>query len=117
MARKKRSRSRKHRMHHRKGTASLFGLRGGLGELKGMSADIVPPLVSGVLTAVTTLGIRAYVDPAPNTAQGTVFKFAPLIGTGVGLLGSAALYFMVVKGADLSSAVTSFFQGAFLLTN
>lgn len=99
----------------RRGLRGLRGLRG-IGSLKTeMGRSVISPVVAGVLTAGTALGIRAFVKPTAGATSETLYKYAPLIGTGVGLLGAVGLYYMGGgKSAATSAAVSSLLLGGAL---
>ena len=82
--RKRRSRRRK------RGMGSIITVRRGMGQLD--MGDMLPALVGGGLAALTSLGIRWFVDYNAGTTQRMLFKWAPLFGLAVGGVGSLALF-------------------------
>jgi hypothetical protein len=102
----------------RKRSRRRSGKKGkGLGQLKlkGMARDVVPPVVGSVLTMGTALGIRAYLRPEPGTTSALVYRWAPAIGVGAGVLGAAAMYMVGGSGPASSAALTSIIQGGVLI--
>lgn len=95
MARKRTSKRRSTR-RRRRGMGSVITVRRarGMGALKGTTGAVIAPLVGGAITALATLGVRQYVDPAQGETQRSAVKWAWLIGWGSGLVGSLALYFL-----------------------
>lgn len=94
------------RSRRRRGMGSIITVRRGMGQLDVNS--LLPALVGGGLTALTALGTRWFVDPAQGPTQAMMVKWAPLLGTAVGAVGSLALYFM----GGTSAAVQSFLSAA-----
>jgi len=94
---KKRKRSRRPRMR-------------GLGQLRGGARALLPAATGAVLAGATTLGLRAYLRPEPGAATEKLYRFAPLIGAGAGVLGAVGLYFMAGKSnrkAGMEAALTT----------
>lgn len=68
---------------------------------------LVPVAAGSVLTGGATLAIRSFVTPTPGTPSEAVYKWAPAIGIGAGLVGSALLYFLGGKRAGRDAAMIS----------
>lgn len=99
---------------------SLRGLRGlrGIGMLKTeMGRAVLSPVVAGVLTVGTTLGIRAFVKPTTGTASEMIYRHAPLIGLGAGLLGAVGLYYMAGKESAAAAAAVATLLGGGIVAN
>ena len=82
----------------------LSGGLGGLGELSNPNSTagaLLPVLVGGGVTLLTTIGIRQFLKPKTK-AGATAVKYAPLIGTGAGVLTSLALWTMASQAAGLA---------------
>lgn len=86
----------------------LSGGRGGfagLGELSNpntAAGALLPVFIGGGVTLLTMVGIRQFLKP--KTAMGAnAVKYAPLIGTGAGILTSLALWSMASQSAGLSA--------------
>lgn len=105
MAKRKRSRRRRR---------GLRGLRQARLMKRGMVRDLVPPVVGLGLTAGTTLGIRAYLQPTPGTASETLYKFAPAVGVGAGVLGGLAMAVLGGKSQAASAVTAAALTGAVL---
>lgn len=88
-------------------------------KLSGAAATAVSVGAGGLLTLGSTLGLRAFLRPEPGTPSEGLYKWAPAIGAGVGLLG--ALGAMLVLGKSKGKAmvlpmgVTSALIGAGLI--
>lgn len=91
-------------------------------KLKGQVKTLLPVATATVLTGATTLGLRAYLRPEPGQMSEKLYRFAPIIGVGAGLLGAAGLYFMGggkrggMEGATIA-AVTSLGAGMLLFAS
>lgn len=95
MARKRRSRRR------RRGLGSVLTVRrSGLGQIGAGLKYATPILIGAGATAGTVAGLRMYADPAASETQQFLYKHAPWVGLGVGLLGSGLVY-MVLKGRGM----------------
>lgn len=82
---------------------------GGLGELSNPSTAagaLLPVLIGGGVTLLTTIGIRQFLKPKTEMGQNAV-KYAPLIGTGAGILTSLALWSMASQSAGLAGMTAS----------
>lgn len=109
MAKKKAKSSKSKRRPKRRGTGAITTQRlgrgmKGLGMLKGSTSAGVGALIGGGLAGLTTAMIRGYVDPSKGETQKKVLKWAPVIGGGVGLLGSVGAYFLGTAKQDKASA-------------
>lgn len=96
----------------RRGMGSIITVRRGMGAIS--TADWLAPLVGGGLTALTTLGLRQFVDPVQGGFQQTLVKWAPLFGHLVGSAASLGLYFITgSSGQAVSSFVSATAVGVF----
>lgn len=114
--RRKSTRSRKRRRSGTRGTRGMKGLKA-LGRpltTKGPVRDITPAVTGAVVTGVTTLGLRAYLEPVSGSPHAAVYKQAPLIGIGAGALASLAMYMLGGGGPATSTLLTSLFSGGLL---
>lgn len=77
----------------------------------GLARDIVPPVVGGLLTAGTTLGVRMWVTPtSPMSAR--IYQWAPGIAALVGaVLGGLSMYFLGDKRTAMSAATVAVIVG------
>jgi len=86
----------------------------GLGRIsnpKSLMGAALPPLVGGGMTGITILAARHFAKPSEGETPKMVYKWAPLLGIGGGLLGSAALYWVGGAPAAISSAISSIMVG------
>jgi hypothetical protein len=87
----------------------------GLGVLRaGYGRDLIPPVVGLGLTAGTTLAIRATVRPSPGTPSEMLYRFAPFIGMGVGVLGGVAVGILGSGSQAASAVMTSLITGGII---
>lgn len=105
------------KIHMSKRKRGLRGLKGLGGET--MQA-VVPPAVGSILTLGVTMGLRAYLQPTPGTTAAVVYKWAPAVGAGAGMLGAGAMYFLggskrKGKHAAMAAGLTAVIVGASLL--
>lgn len=94
----------------------------GMGQLQGPAKTLVPVGAATALTAGTTLGLRAYLQPEPGTMSEKLYRWAPLVGAGAGILGSFALYFMggskkAGREAAMTGSIVALAGGGFLLAS
>jgi len=99
------------RRPRRRGMGSIITVRRGMGALDMQGA--LPVLIGGGLAALTSLGLRWFVNPAAGQTQNMLVKWAPLFGTAVGAVGSIALWFMGGQTAAVQSALSAATVGAF----
>jgi hypothetical protein len=80
----------------------------GLGVLKvGFGRDLIPPAVGLGLSAGTTFAIRSIIQPSPGTPGELLYRHAPWVGAGVGVLGGMAVGILGGKGQAASAIMTS----------
>lgn len=82
----------------------------GLGDLKNPKSFLgaaLPPLLGGGVTGIALLATRHFAKPAESETQRMLYRWAPLVGIGVGGLSSAALYWVGGAPAMISSAIAS----------
>jgi hypothetical protein len=75
----------------------------------------VPVATAAILTAGTTLGLRAYLRPDPGSMSEKLYRWAPGLGALAGLLGAGALYFMSGPSAAVPAGLTALLSGGFVL--
>ncbi len=99
----------------RRGMGSIITVRRkGMGQL---DADtLLPAAMGGGLSALTTLALRFFVDPASGQTQRMLVKYAPWFGLATGSLAAGALFMMGGRAgqeqatrAFISAAVVSLF--------
>lgn len=94
------------------------GMRG-LGNLRQpgtMAREIVPPVLGVLAVGGTTLAIRAFVRP--NTeSMAKVYRYAPWLGLGVGLLGAGVSYMLGGKLPAGSTTVAGVLTAAVVAGN
>lgn len=84
----------------------------GLGALgRGGMEGVLPVATGGILTAGTTIGLRAFLRPDPGTLSEKLYYWAPALGVAAGVLGAGALYFMGGMRAALPAVLTSIAAG------
>lgn len=91
--------------------------RGKMGE---MGKAVLPALASGVLTFGGTLGLRAFLEPEPGTISEKVYRWAPAIAGGLGLIGAGAFALMggrAGKTAAITAGLTAALGGAGILAS
>lgn len=103
MAKKKKSR--------RRGTGSVLQVRqlSGLGAVRRpntVMGTLIPVAVGGVVTAGTTIGIRALMTP-DTEVKSNVMQYAPWIGLAAGGVVSLALWNMTSQAAGMIALATS----------
>lgn len=82
----------------------------GLGRLtqpSSFAGAALPPLIGAGLTGLTVIAARYFAKPSEGETPKMLFKWAPGLGIGLGLVGSAALYWLGGAPAAVSSAVAS----------
>ena len=94
------------------GVGSVITMRRlrGLGNLKqpaSFAGAALPPLLGAALAGLTILGARYFAKPSEGATPAAIFKFAPALGLGVGVLGSLALYWLGGAPAALSSGTAA----------
>jgi hypothetical protein len=92
MAKRRRRSTRK---HHR-GMGSAISLRG-LGKVKssrGLMHFILPTAVGVLVPAATIAAARYWAQPSTGPTQAYIYKYAPWLGLGAGLVSAGALYMM-----------------------
>lgn len=88
-------RHRRHRRHH-SGMGSAISLRG-LGKVKssrGIMSFVLPTAVGVLVPAATIAAARYFAKPAESETQASIYKNAPWLGLGAGLVSAGALYLM-----------------------
>ena len=86
----------------------------GLGRLsnpKSLLGSAGPALMGGGVTGITILAARYFAKPSEGETPKMLYKWAPLMGLGTGLLSSLALYWLGGAPAAISSAVSSTMVG------
>lgn len=96
------------RRHGMRGLAGLGNLRtaGSLGR------DVMPGTLGLLLTGGVTLALRAFVRA---TEMPGLYRWAPAIGTGAGILGAVGVGMLGGTGPALSSITSSVLGGAILM--
>lgn len=82
----------------------------GLGNLKqpaSFAGAALPPLLGAGMAGLAILGARYFAKPSEGATPRMLFKYAPLIGLGVGLTGSMALYYLGGAPAAVSSGMAA----------
>lgn len=107
---KKRSRRR------RKGVGQTITVRRmrGLGRLnnpRSFAGAAVPPLLGGGVTAATVVAARYFAKPSEGETPQMIYKWAPLIGIGVGGVGSLGLFYVAGAPAAVASFAASALVG------
>ena len=99
---------RRHRRHRRhSGMGSAISLRG-LGKVKssrGIMSFVLPTAVGVLVPAAVIASARYFAKPAESETQASIYKNAPWLGLGAGLVSAGALYFMS-RGAAAPLAAT-----------
>lgn len=88
-------RRRHHRRHHR-GMGSAISLRG-LGAVKssrGIMNFVLPTAVGVLVPAATIAAARYFAKPSESPTQEFIYKNAPWLGLGAGLVSAGAMYMM-----------------------
>lgn len=80
----------------------------------GRGRDLIPPAVGIGLTAMTTMGIRAFLTPTPGSPAEAMYRSAPLFGVGAGVLGGLAVGVLGGKSQAASTIMTAVVTGAVL---
>jgi hypothetical protein len=86
---------------------SAISLRG-LGKVKssrGIMSFVLPTAVGVLVPAAVIASARYFAKPAESETQATIYKNAPWLGLGAGLVSAGALYFMS-RGAAAPLAAT-----------
>jgi len=93
----------------------------GLGNISGAGAlgrDVLPGLLGIGLTIGGAIAVRSFVRPDPG-AMAAVYRNAPLIGMGAGVVGAGVVYMATKKRAGAGPAIgvasISILSGAFVL--
>ena len=87
----------------------------GLGALRGremVMESIIPNLMGGGVSALTTFGLRYFVDPSKGKMQHGLVKYAPLYGGAAGTIGAGVLYYTEGKSAAFSAMLSNAFVTA-----
>lgn len=110
-------------MAKRRKKSRKSGMRG-LGAMvspRGVAGALIPVGTGAILTAGTTLGLRAYLRPTPGTMSETLYRWAPAVGILAGLVGSGLLMGMMkggkAKEAASVAAATSVVLGGMTLVS
>ncbi len=87
--------AKRNRRRRRRGMGSIIRVRrlNGLGFLKGSTGPIMAPAIGGATAALTTLGVKYFVDPAKSELNDKLVRWSWLVGHGAGLLASGMIYF------------------------
>lgn len=86
---------RRHRRHHR-GMGSAISLRG-LGAVKssrGIMNFVLPTAVGVLVPAAVIASARYFAKPSESPTQEFIYKHAPWLGLGAGLVSAGAMYMM-----------------------
>jgi hypothetical protein len=97
----------------RMGTAGL----GQLNKPGSFAGSALPPLIGAGVTGIATLATRYFVKPSEGETQKMLFKWAPALGLGAGVLSSLALYWLGGAPAMLSSGMGSLATAGTLLAH
>lgn len=87
--------AKRNRRRRRRGMGSVIRVRrlNGLGFLKGSTGPIMAPAIGGATAALTTLGVKYFVNPASSQLNDKLVRWSWLVGHGAGLLASGMIYF------------------------
>lgn len=93
----------------RRGMGSIISIRRGMGKIPGgaMGAAVIPGLVGALITGLTAIGIRYFVDPAQGRTQEILVRWSWLFGHAAGVLASAGLFMLGGTPAAASSFVAA----------
>lgn len=96
----------------RKGVGQTITIRRmrGLGQLKNPRSFMgaaLPPVLGGGLTGTAILATRYFAKPSEGETPRMLYKWAPLVGLGVGGAGSLAMYYLAGAPAAVSSFAAS----------
>lgn len=97
-------------MARKRGLRGLRALKNG-----GLASYLVPVGAGLVLTVGGTAGIRAVINPATSTTAAKVYRWAPAIGVGLGVLGSIALHLLAGMRGSATAGLTSVGAGLGIL--
>lgn len=97
-------------MARKRGLRGLRALKSG-----GLASYLVPVGAGLVLTIGGTAGIRAVVNPATSATATKVYRWAPAIGTVLGVLGSVALHLLAGMRGSATAGLTSVGAGLGIL--
>lgn len=97
-------------MARKRGLRGLRALKNG-----GMASYLVPVGAGLVLTVGGTAGIRAVINPATSPTAAKVYRWAPAIGVGLGVLGSIALHLLAGMRGSATAGLTSVGAGLGIL--
>ncbi|UCC74000.1 MAG: hypothetical protein JSV86_05435 [Gemmatimonadota bacterium] len=96
----------------------LGGVRlGRVGSPGSFLGALIPVGVGGGVAALTTIGIRHFAKPAQSQGQLALYKYAPWIGVGAGLLASGGLYVAAGGPAALTGALSAGLAGGAMVLN
>lgn len=88
---------RSHRRHrHHRGMGSAISLRG-LGKVKssrGIMSFVLPTAVGVLVPAAVIASARYFAKPSESPTQEKIYKYAPWLGLGAGLVSAGAMYVM-----------------------
>lgn len=90
MAKRRKSRKKKTSSRRRSRRTRMKGF----GQLRGGAKLAVPVVGASAVTAATTLGLRAFLQPQPGTTSEQLYRWAPAIGSGAGLVAAGMSYFL-----------------------
>lgn len=104
----------KHRRGRGRRRRGLAGLAS-LGRITpgSMGREVWPGSLGILLAGGSTLAIRAFVRP-DTAAMASIYRWAPAIGAGVGLVGAGAMT-MVGKGAAMNTGIQALLTGGLIL--
>lgn len=100
--------ARRRRRHRKVGSLITMKRMNGLGKLSSPSSFMgaaVPPLVGGLVAALTAVGVRWFAKPGSSPLQAKLYKFAPFVGLATGGAASLAMYMLGGAPAALSSGI------------
>lgn len=87
--------AKRNRRRRRRGMGSIIRVRrlNGLGFLKGSTGPIMAPAIGGATAALTTLGVKHFIDPAKSEMNAKLVQWSWLVGSAAGMLASGMIYF------------------------
>jgi hypothetical protein len=102
--------ARRKRGKRRRGVGSVIQVRrlSGVERLNNpssMTGAVMPALIGGGVTVLTTMGVRQFLEPTPDNA--TIIENADWIGLAAGSLAGLALWNMASKPAGIAALATS----------
>lgn len=91
------------------GIGTIITMRRGMGALPGgpMGEAIIAPAVGGLMTALVTLAVRMFADPAASETQRMLVRWAWLVGHASGIVASLLLLLLGDTTAAISSGVAA----------